>query len=166
MNFSTSVKVEAVLGLNTKVEAYEILHMLTKIQNFSTLELRDMEFLVTLGLLSNSSDRRVISEFSGMIASILSLSSMPTLEGTRFYIPCQTMMIFRWWKNAPHMFLKFLSTVEHNQCKIHLSSSSLRMISNRSIHISLSSQVEPRCTLLIAYTPFFQFRGDPPTSYG
>jgi hypothetical protein len=49
MNFSTSVKVKSVLGLNTKVEAYEILHMLTKIQNFATLELRDMKFLVTLG---------------------------------------------------------------------------------------------------------------------
>jgi hypothetical protein len=74
MNFSTSVKVEAVLGLNTKVEAYEILHMLTKIQNFSTLELRDMEFLVTLGLLSNNPDSKAISEFSGMMASTLSLS--------------------------------------------------------------------------------------------
>jgi hypothetical protein len=48
--------------------------MLTKIQNFSTLELRDMEFLVTLGLLSNSPDSKAISEFSGMIASALSLS--------------------------------------------------------------------------------------------
>jgi hypothetical protein len=74
MNFSTSVIVEYVLGLNTKVEAYEILHMLTKIQNFSTLELRDIEFLVTLGLLSNSPDSKAISEFSGMIASTLSLS--------------------------------------------------------------------------------------------
>jgi hypothetical protein len=74
MNFSTSVNVESVLGLNTKVEAYEILHMLTKIQNFVTLELRDMEFLVTLGLLSNSPDSKVISEFSSMIASALSLS--------------------------------------------------------------------------------------------
>jgi hypothetical protein len=64
------------------------------------------------------------------------------------------------------MFLKFLSTDEHNQCKIHLPPSSLRMVSNRSILISLPSQVEPRCTLLIAYTPFLQFRGDPPTSYG
>jgi hypothetical protein len=74
MNFSTSVKVESVLGLNTKVEDYEILHMLTKIQNFSTLELRDMEFLVTLGLLSNSPDNKAISEFSGMMAFTLSLS--------------------------------------------------------------------------------------------
>jgi hypothetical protein len=74
MNFSTSVKVESVLELNTKVEAYEILHMLTKIQNCSMLELRDMEFLVTLGLLSNSLDNKAISEFSGMIASALSLS--------------------------------------------------------------------------------------------
>jgi hypothetical protein len=74
MNFSTSVNVESVLGLNTKVEAYEILHMLTKIQNFVTLELKDMEFLVTLGLLSNSPDSKVISEFSSMIASALSLS--------------------------------------------------------------------------------------------
>jgi hypothetical protein len=74
MNFSTSVKVESVLGLNTRVEAYEILHILTKIQNFSTLELRDMEFLVTLGLLSNSPDSKAISKFSGMIASALSLS--------------------------------------------------------------------------------------------
>jgi hypothetical protein len=74
MNFSTSVKVKSVLGLKTKVEAYEILHMLTKIQNFATLEMRDMEFLVTLGLLSNSSDSKAISEFSGMIASVLSLS--------------------------------------------------------------------------------------------
>jgi hypothetical protein len=41
MNFSTPVKVKSVLELNTKVEAYEILHMLTKIQNFSTLELGD-----------------------------------------------------------------------------------------------------------------------------
>jgi hypothetical protein len=49
MNFSASVKVEYVLRLNTNVEDYEILHMMTKIQNFSTLELRDMEFLVTLG---------------------------------------------------------------------------------------------------------------------
>jgi hypothetical protein len=56
------------------VEAYEILHMLTKIQNFVTLELKDMEFLVTLGLLSNSPDSKVISEFSSMIASALSLS--------------------------------------------------------------------------------------------
>jgi hypothetical protein len=72
--FSASVKVESVLRLNTKVEAYEILHMLTKIQNCSTLELRDMEFLVTLGLLSNNLDRKVIFEFSGMIASALSLS--------------------------------------------------------------------------------------------
>jgi hypothetical protein len=74
MNFSTSVKVESVLGLNTKVEAYEILHILTKIKNFSTLELRDMEFLMTLGLLSNSPDSKAISEFSGMITSALSLS--------------------------------------------------------------------------------------------
>jgi hypothetical protein len=74
MNFSTSVKVESVLGLNTKVEAYEILHMLTKLKNFSTLELRDMEFLMTLGLLSNSPDSKAISEFSGMITSALSLS--------------------------------------------------------------------------------------------
>jgi hypothetical protein len=74
MNFSTSVKVESVRGLNTKVEAYEILHMLTKIQNFLMLELRDMEFLVTLDLLSNSLDSKAISEFSGMMASTLSLS--------------------------------------------------------------------------------------------
>jgi hypothetical protein len=73
-NLSTPVKVESVLELNTKVEAYEILHMLTKIHNFSTLELRDMEFLVTIGLLSNNPDSKVISEFSGMIASVLSLS--------------------------------------------------------------------------------------------
>jgi hypothetical protein len=63
-------------------------------------------------------------------------------------------------------FLKFLSIDEHNQCKIHLSPSSLRMVSNRSILISLPSKVEPRCTLLIAYTSFLQFKGDPPTSYG
>jgi hypothetical protein len=63
------------------------------------------------------------------------------------------------------MFLKFLSTDEHSQCKIHLSPSSLRMVSNRSIPISLLSQVEPRCTLLNAYTPFLQLKGDPPTSY-
>jgi hypothetical protein len=56
MNFSTSVIVESVLRLNTKVEAYEMLHMMTKIQNFSTLELRDMDFCVTLSLLSNSPD--------------------------------------------------------------------------------------------------------------
>jgi hypothetical protein len=31
MIFSASVKVESVLRLNTKVEEYEILHMLTKI---------------------------------------------------------------------------------------------------------------------------------------
>jgi hypothetical protein len=74
MNFSTSVKVESVLGLNTKVEDYKIIHMLTKIQNLSTLELRDIEFLVTLGLLSNSPNSKAISEFSGMIASALSLS--------------------------------------------------------------------------------------------
>jgi hypothetical protein len=74
MNFSTSVKFESVLGLNTKVEAYEILHMLTKIQKVLTLELRDMEFLVTLGLLSNNSDNKAISEFSGRITSTLSLS--------------------------------------------------------------------------------------------
>jgi hypothetical protein len=48
--------------------------MLTKIKNFSTLELRDMEFLMTLGLLSNSPDSKAISEFSGMITSALSLS--------------------------------------------------------------------------------------------
>jgi hypothetical protein len=48
--------------------------MLTKIQNFSTLELRDMEFLVTLDLLSNNLDSEAISEFSGIIASALSLS--------------------------------------------------------------------------------------------
>jgi hypothetical protein len=48
--------------------------MLTKIHNFSTLELRDMEFLVTLGLLSNKLNSKGISEFSGMIASVLSLS--------------------------------------------------------------------------------------------
>jgi hypothetical protein len=48
--------------------------MLTKIQNFSTLELRDMEFFVTLDLLSNSPDSEAISEFSGIIASTLSLS--------------------------------------------------------------------------------------------
>ena len=125
-----------------------------------------MEFLVTLGLLSNSPDSKAISEFSGMIASALSLSWIPILEGTRFYIPCLKMMIFRWWRNAPRMFLKFLSTDEHNQCKIHLPPSSLRMVSNRSILIYLPSQVEPRCTLLIVYTPFLQFRGDPPTSYG
>jgi hypothetical protein len=63
MNFSTSVKVESVLGLNTKVESYEILHMLTKIQNFSTPELRDMDFLVILCLLSNNPDSKAISEF-------------------------------------------------------------------------------------------------------
>jgi hypothetical protein len=40
------------------------------------------------------------------------------------------------------------------------------MVSNRSIPISLLSQVEPRCTLLNAYAPFLQFKGDPPTSYG
>jgi hypothetical protein len=39
--------------------------MLTKIHNFSTLELRDMEFLVTLGLLSNNRDSKAISDFSG-----------------------------------------------------------------------------------------------------
>jgi hypothetical protein len=32
--------------------------MLTKIHNFSMLELRNMEFLVTLGLLSNSPDSK------------------------------------------------------------------------------------------------------------
>jgi hypothetical protein len=48
--------------------------MLTRIQNFSTLEMRDMEFLVTLGLLSNNPDSKAISEFSGMMASTLSLS--------------------------------------------------------------------------------------------
>jgi hypothetical protein len=48
--------------------------MLTKIQNFLMLELRDMKFLVTLGLLSNSPDSKAISEFSGMMASTLSLS--------------------------------------------------------------------------------------------
>jgi hypothetical protein len=74
MKFSTSVKVESVLGLNTKVEAYEVLHMLTKIQNFSTLELRDMEFLVILCPLSNDPDSKAISEFSGMIASALSVN--------------------------------------------------------------------------------------------
>jgi hypothetical protein len=73
-------------------------------------------------------------------------------------------MIFRWWKNATYV-LKFLSTYEHNQCEIHLSPSSFRMASKRSILISLPSQVEPRCTLLISYTPFLQFRGDPPTSF-
>jgi hypothetical protein len=125
-----------------------------------------MEFLVILDLLSNNSDSKAISEFSGMIASVLSLSWIQTLEGTRFYIPCQKMMIFRWWKNAPHMFLKLLSTNKHNQCKIHLSPSSLRMVSNRSILISLPSQVEPRCTLLIVDTYFLQFKSDPPTSCG
>jgi hypothetical protein len=74
MNFSASVKVESVLRLNTKVEYYEILHMLTKTHNFSMLELRDMEFVVTLCLLSNNPDSKAISEFSGMIASVLSLS--------------------------------------------------------------------------------------------
>jgi hypothetical protein len=74
MNFSTQVKVKSVLELNTNVVAYKIIHMLTKIQNFSMLELRDMEFLVTLSLLSNSRDSKAISEFSGMIASALSLS--------------------------------------------------------------------------------------------
>jgi hypothetical protein len=127
---------------------------------------RDMEFLVTFGLLSNSPDSKVISEFSSVIASALSLSWIPILERTRFYIPYLKMMIFIWWKNAPHLFLKFLSTYEHNQCKIHPSPSSLRMVSNRSILISLSSHVEPRCTLIIAYTHFIQFKGDPPTSYG
>jgi hypothetical protein len=48
--------------------------MLTKIQNFWTLEMRDMKFLVTLGLLSYSPDSKAISEFLGMIASTLSLS--------------------------------------------------------------------------------------------
>jgi hypothetical protein len=62
-NLSTLVKVESVLGLNTKVESYEILHMLTKIQNFSTPELRDMDFLVILYLLSNNPDSKAISEF-------------------------------------------------------------------------------------------------------
>jgi hypothetical protein len=88
------------------------------------------------------------------------------MVGTRFYISCLKMMIFRWWKNASRMFLKFLSTDEHNQCKIHLSPSSLRMVSNRTIPISLMSQVEPHCTVLNAYIPFLQFKGDPPTSYG
>jgi hypothetical protein len=74
MNFSTQVKVKSVLELNTNVVAYKIIHMFTKIQNFSMLELRDMEFLVTLSLLSNSRDSKAIFEFSGMIASALSLS--------------------------------------------------------------------------------------------
>jgi hypothetical protein len=102
MNFPTNVKVESVMGLNTKVAAYEILHMLTKIQNFSTLDLRDMEFLVTLGLLSNNPDSKAISEISSMIASALSLSRIPLLEGTILCIPCLKMMIFRWWKK-PHI---------------------------------------------------------------
>jgi hypothetical protein len=38
------------------------------------LELRDMEFLVALGLLYNSPDSKAISEFSGMMACTLSLS--------------------------------------------------------------------------------------------
>jgi hypothetical protein len=48
--------------------------MLTKIQNFLMLQLKDMKFLVTLGLLSNSPVSKAISEFSGMMASTLSLS--------------------------------------------------------------------------------------------
>jgi hypothetical protein len=121
---------------------------------------------VTLGLLSYSPNSKAISEFLGMIASTLSLSWIPIWKDTRFYIPCLKMMIFRWWKNAPRMFSKFLFTDEHNQCKIHLSPSPVRMVSNRSIPISLPSQVEPHCTLPIAYTPFLQCKGDPPTSYG
>jgi hypothetical protein len=140
--------------------------MLVKFQYHYSFELRDMEFLVTLGILSNSLDSKAISEFSGMIASTSSLGWIAILEGTRFYVPYLKMMIFRCWNNVPHMFLKFLSTDEHNQCKIHLSPYSLRTVSNRSIPIYLLSQVEPRCTLVIAYTPFLQFRGDPPTSYG
>jgi hypothetical protein len=65
MNFSASVKVESVLRLNTKVEDYEILHILTKIHNFSTLELRDMEFLATLGLLSKTLTAKRYLNFRG-----------------------------------------------------------------------------------------------------
>jgi hypothetical protein len=36
----------------------------------------------------------------------------------------------------------------------------------RNISYLFSSQLEPRCTLQNAYTPFLQFKGDPPTSYG
>jgi hypothetical protein len=43
-----------------------------------------MEFLVTIGLLSNNPDSKAISEFSGMIASVLYLSSILILEGMRF----------------------------------------------------------------------------------
>jgi hypothetical protein len=47
--------------------------MLVKFQYHYSFELRDMEFLVTLGILSNSLDSKAISEFSGMIASTSSL---------------------------------------------------------------------------------------------
>jgi hypothetical protein len=55
--------------------------MLTKIQNFSTLELRNMEYLVTLSLLSNSPDSKAISEFSGMIDSLIIISKLNTNIG-------------------------------------------------------------------------------------
>jgi hypothetical protein len=48
--------------------------MIVKFQHHLSYEPRDMEFLVTLVLLSNSPDSKAISEFSGMIASTLSLS--------------------------------------------------------------------------------------------
>jgi hypothetical protein len=46
MKFSASVKIESFLRLNTKVEDYEILHMLTKIWKFSTLGPRDMNLFL------------------------------------------------------------------------------------------------------------------------
>jgi hypothetical protein len=129
--------------------------MLVKFQHHCSFELKDMEFLVTLGLLSNSLDSKAISEFFGH-DSLNFISKLNTnIVRHKIYISCLKMMIFRWWKNAPRIFLKFLSTNEHNRCKIHLSPSSLRMFSNRSILISLSSQVEPRCALLNAYTHLF-----------
>jgi hypothetical protein len=79
--------------------------------------------LVTLVLPSNSPDSKAISEFSGMIASTLSLSWIPILEGTRFYIPCLKMMIFRWWKNASRMFWSFypqMNTISARYIYLHL----------------------------------------------
>jgi hypothetical protein len=46
MNLSTPVKVKSVLELNTKVVAYEILHMITKILKIWTLGPRDMNLFL------------------------------------------------------------------------------------------------------------------------
>jgi hypothetical protein len=52
MNFSTPVKVKSVLELNTKVESYVIIHMLTKIYDLLTFVHRFMNVILRTVMLS------------------------------------------------------------------------------------------------------------------